>query len=426
MHDAAKAGREDVVRILIDAGADPSQTDNEGKKPLFYAAERGHGKIVLMLQDHHKRSDDDQKILEEALCEAAKAAKADVVKELLSIGVDPNTTTQKTSAITIASRQGLTAIARLLLKSGANPSSRENTPSKQIPLHQAIRNGHVETAALLLDYGANLDTRDELGRTALFEALLDDDDEPNIKAAAVLLSEGVDISCPDFNGNTVLHEAATRKGSALQLASRLIDRGIPIADANKEGLTPLHLAAQYERLEIAYLLLAHGAAIDRPDAIGQTPLMYAVSTGNTALCQILLDPGAAFETAVGREIEDRLGMAGISVRHGDLLSDVDDRPSMSATMPPMTTVASSEQNERGGFDHTPPISKHDNTSTSTPTTPLTLAAEAGHTDIVKLLLTHGAAVTDVIEPALELAARGGHTEVQEVITKYRWSDVGRG
>ena len=42
LHDAAKAGREDVVRILIDAGADPSQTDNEGKNPLFYAAERVH------------------------------------------------------------------------------------------------------------------------------------------------------------------------------------------------------------------------------------------------------------------------------------------------------------------------------------------------------------------------------------------------
>ena len=167
LHDAAKAGREDVVRILIDAGADPSQTDNEGKNPLFYAAERGHGKIILMLQDHHKGSDDDQKILEEALCEAVKADRPSVVKELLSIGVDPNTTTPKTSAITIASRKGRTAIARLLLKSGANPSCRDHSPSKHIPLHQAIRHGHVETAALLLDYDANLDIRDELGRTAL-------------------------------------------------------------------------------------------------------------------------------------------------------------------------------------------------------------------------------------------------------------------
>ena len=84
---------------------------------------------------------------------------------------------------------------------------------------------------------------------------------------------------------------------------------------------------------MAYLLLAHGAAIDRPDdATGQTPLMYAVSTGNTALCEMLLDPGAAFETAVGRGLEDRLGMAGISSRHENLHSNINHKPNMNAQM----------------------------------------------------------------------------------------------
>lgn len=249
LHEAAQAGWDDIVELLIEAGADTSSVDLGGKTPISYAAESGHGKIIEILRSGH-----DQQALEEAFCDAAEAGKTSVVKELLDLGVDPNAGKFGSSAITVASRRGHKSVVRLLLDRGVSPSSLDGWLSDSIPLHHAIRNGNVDTAALLLDFGADIDARDKSGRTALFETL----NLPDVRGAALLLKNGIDISCCDLKGDNVLHEAA-RKG-AVEHASSFVDRGIDVKIPNKEGLTPLHLASQYGHLEISMLLLRKGAA----------------------------------------------------------------------------------------------------------------------------------------------------------------------
>ena len=375
LHEAVKAGWEDLVRILIDAGADPSSTDDEGKKPLFYAAEGGYSRIVLILQGHHERSDDDQKILEEALVEAAKAARPSVAKELLSLGVNPDATTQESSALLLACRRGCDAIVEMLLDAGASLSCRENSPSHLIPLHQAIKYGHVKTAASLLYFRATVSYRDDLGRTALFEAL----DVPDDSGASLLLTRGIYMACPDFKGNTVLHEAV-RKG-AFDFAERVVDRGIPFDDANDEGLTPLHLAARYERTKIARMLLKQDVDVDRPDITGQTPLMYAMSTENTELCQMLLDHGAsAPPVEEGQEIQ--VDLAAVSFK----------------------------QSESADLDHDADISEPSGASKA----PLTAISEAGRTDIATLLTDRGFDRKG-LRTALELAVDCRHFDVLELL-----------
>ena len=385
LHDAVEAGWEDVVRILIDAGADSSSTDNEGKKPLFYAAEGGFSRIVLILQGQHERSDDDQKMLEEALIEAAKAARPSVVKELLSLDVNPDATTQGCSALLLACCRGCEAVVGLLLDAGASLSCRESSPSHLIPLHQAIRHGHVKAAALLLDYEVTLSFRDNLGRTALFEAL----DAPDASGGQLLLRHGIYMACPDFKGNTVLHEAV-RKGAS-ELADSVVQRGIPVDNANDEGLTPLHLATRYERSRLACILLEKGADVDRPDATGQTPLMYAMSTGNTELCQMLVDHGASAPPVKGGQ-ENQLDLA---------------------TVTGIATV-SSKQSESAGLDHDVGIDERTGGSNA----PLTASPEAGHTDIVTLLTNRGLDTKD-LKTALELAIDCGHFKVLELLWNIR-------
>ncbi len=49
LHQAAAAGREDLVLLLLQAGADPGKLCDQGKTPANYARERHHEKIAELL-----------------------------------------------------------------------------------------------------------------------------------------------------------------------------------------------------------------------------------------------------------------------------------------------------------------------------------------------------------------------------------------
>jgi ankyrin repeat protein len=49
LHSAAVAGREDLVRMLLDAGADKAARCDRGKTAADYARERGHAELAALL-----------------------------------------------------------------------------------------------------------------------------------------------------------------------------------------------------------------------------------------------------------------------------------------------------------------------------------------------------------------------------------------
>jgi ankyrin repeat protein len=49
LHQAAVTGREDLVRMLLDAGADKTARCDRGKTPADYARERGHTAVAELL-----------------------------------------------------------------------------------------------------------------------------------------------------------------------------------------------------------------------------------------------------------------------------------------------------------------------------------------------------------------------------------------
>lgn len=88
------------------------------------------------------------------------------------------------------------------------------------------------------------------------------------------------------------------------LLEHLLLRGDEVDAPNDFGKTPLMVAAQYDRLDAARLLLSHGAAVNaitwqgsdifevtlRHDA--RTPLMYAAANASLPMIKLLLDAGA--------------------------------------------------------------------------------------------------------------------------------------
>ncbi len=76
------------------------------------------------------------------------------------------------------------------------------------------------------------------------------------------------------------------------LLKLLISEGADLNRSDKDGVTPLHIAAGQVHVECAKLLAAHGAALNAVDRFGRTPLHFAVRSGNLEIVQFLLRSGA--------------------------------------------------------------------------------------------------------------------------------------
>ncbi|MCE9507207.1 MAG: ankyrin repeat domain-containing protein [Alphaproteobacteria bacterium] len=88
---------------------------------------------------------------------------------------------------------------------------------------------------------------------------------------------------------------AAAKGD-LAAAAEFLDQYPAFSNVvNSSGATALAMAAANEQTEIAKLLLAKGAWIDKRDEKGMTPLMFAVLNGCTKTAETLLDKGAAID-----------------------------------------------------------------------------------------------------------------------------------
>ena len=83
---AALRGHTDLVKKLIDRGADVNKT---GWTPLHYAATNGHLEIMNLLLEHHAYIDAESPNATTPLMMAAHYGSADAVRLLLAAGADP-------------------------------------------------------------------------------------------------------------------------------------------------------------------------------------------------------------------------------------------------------------------------------------------------------------------------------------------------
>ena len=120
-------------------------------------------------------------------------------------------------------------------------------------LHDAASKNAYEAAAVLLNQGADVNTKDNLGRTPLHYAA-----EKNASATAeMLLKQGADANAKGRYGFTPLHFTAVANASAT--AEVLLKRGADANAKDKDGFTPLHFTAVANASATAELLRSYGA-----------------------------------------------------------------------------------------------------------------------------------------------------------------------
>ena len=127
-----------------------------------------------------------------------------------------------------------------------------------------------------------------------------------------LLHRGADVNVRDEDGRTPLFSAVL--GGSVGLVGLLLESGAQINARDKEGWTALHFAAQEHEPEIARLLVARGADVNARDEDGASVLWRAVfsAAGRPEIVQFLLQNGAKDDLAnkageTPRQLAERLG-----------------------------------------------------------------------------------------------------------------------
>ncbi|VAI84824.1 potassium channel KOR1 [Triticum aestivum] len=166
VNSAAFYGDLNQLKGLIRAGADPKNTDYDGRSPLHLAASKGYEDVAQFLIHEGADIDLADKFGNTPLLEAVKQGHDRVATLLFSRGAKLNLENAG-SHLCMAVSKGDSDFVRRALAYGADPDSKDY--DHRSPLHIAAAEGLYMMAKMLVDAGASVFATDRWGTTPLDE-----------------------------------------------------------------------------------------------------------------------------------------------------------------------------------------------------------------------------------------------------------------
>jgi ankyrin repeat protein len=234
----------EVVRFLLDKGADPNIPNKNGLTPLEHACGREKTNALMLAQ---------LLLAKGALLNATNVTRETIPPLEWAISLDN------------------TELVKLLIDRGADVKAKSDLGST--PLHSAAERGNLEIAEILIAHGADVNAKINGGTTPLHQAAWGGAEA----VMKLLLSKGAEADARRSDGLTPLINAAG-SGAASQgngCVEILLAKGVNINATDEDGETALHKAAYYGNKDVVEILLAHGAAINATNKNGKTPLKVA-------------------------------------------------------------------------------------------------------------------------------------------------------
>jgi uncharacterized protein len=213
-----------------------------------------------------------------------------ILSRLLAAGANVHKLTEQhdMTALVLASMKGNLECIEALLAAGSNVNFASPGGSA---MQFALVGKHWEAVISLLLAGAG-DGRCRNNYPLIFQRSVQNGFE---EVAKVLLDKGlVDVNVRLEGGETIMVHAVLRNDSSL--VRHLIQRGGDVNAAGvKDGVTPLHVAARSNFVDIIELLLDAGAMVSAADRNAITALRWSVMNNHVEAATILLLANATIE-----------------------------------------------------------------------------------------------------------------------------------
>ncbi|KAK7189881.1 hypothetical protein DPSP01_008409 [Paraphaeosphaeria sporulosa] len=263
-----------VIRLLLDAGADANAVNDSGKAPLHLATipesisllvELGQADINKPLRDSRLGDKSPIHLLLEGYHDNATLRLLEYRPDLTFRDQSGN------GPLHIGLEKAGIAVVKALLDAGADPNERNRF--EETPLHKMRMDERQMIAPLevLLKAGADINARDAKGFTVLCQGICGKfSSRFGPKELEALLQKGADIGVRDFDGRTLLHMAiSSYKGVSRQKYHRnemtnldyLLQKCMDHVDVDYRGNSLLH--------ELAL----HNSVLDRFHASEYLPLV---------------------------------------------------------------------------------------------------------------------------------------------------------
>ena len=328
-----------VAELLLRAGGGVFVENASGESPARFALEFGAGVIEWFVEAAGIAARDGAG--NSLLHAAARDNRPDAIRYLLEnrMTVSVRNGAGET-ALHAAIRNRATEAAHVLIPAGANLYALDNEGRSPMSfafdhdrdwraqfftadvlsirdtadntlLASAVTEGRVDAVRQLLELGADVHARDRAGNTALHQAAR----LGELDALRLLTAAGAQAATRDAAGNSPLHVVGSR--DAAETVEVLLARGADLEARNTEGRTPLHEAARRDDGDVVRVLLARGASPDTRDVRGRTPIFDVVQAGHAQTAVVLIEAGAPLNARDG-DGNTPLHVT-VSENHGELI-----------------------------------------------------------------------------------------------------------
>ena len=318
LHEAIRYGQLEIASMLLDAGANPNAKDNLGKTPIMLIIPHDKLRETYKLLIRYRADLNQADTYGDTVLHTATMLKANssIIQILTSNGADINVRNKEgVTPLAIAIQSADITTIRHLTDSGASIHT-QDTNGKS-PLSMAFEmNDKVFEATLNED---NCDTQDSEGNTPLHIALINDAPMEKIQYIIGLTK---DVNIRNRDGDSPLYIAASKNME--KVGKLLLEKGADIFSTNKDNYSPLrlalkeggklqnwlitsktivstdgsgntvlHYAADWEYSNAIVTLIEKGADINAKNANGETCLFNAAKCNNPELIQLLVNKGAS-------------------------------------------------------------------------------------------------------------------------------------
>jgi ankyrin repeat protein len=423
LHQAVFGNSEPAVKLLLERGANPNiRCEGDNAYPLHFAVEKHRLPIIRLLVEHGADTIGEGDYHELGVIGWATAwdyiqPNPEIIAYLLAHGARHN--------IFSAVAMGEAEVIRDLVARTPNDLERRmnGTRMRSMPLHLAVIKNQPASVATLLDLGANTESLDEAGFSALDLAAL----EGRHDLAQVLLERGAKVRLPaavalartaDVErllrrdpgtlkpggrwGHLILRASERAPGDVIET---LIHNGasVNVHDDPKtsidstSGYTPLHAAAWHGNVSAIDVLMKHGADVRaREEKYHGTPAGWADYAGHKEARDLILRGPIDIIEAIQYHMAGRV----------------------KAVLEEDSAALNRAFSDYGLF----PL------DAEAWQTPLAYAVTRGREEIVRLLIARGAVEalrSPEGETLSEIAQKAGHREIALILDRAAGSDEAR-